>query len=342
MKVNNVASSLIIITLILLALFFGQSIIVPFLVALLIWFIVKKTRNMIDKVNFAHKYIPQWLKTGIASLIIFGIVMLLGQLLTSNIEEIAQSYDRYASNIEHVANEISQLLNINLTEEIRMFLDEFDFSTTLRSVFNSISDILGNLLMIFFYALFLFIEEGSFTQKMKLAFTDTQQYEQFMLTSTKIDKMLSSYISLKSLVSLITASLSFIVFWSIGIDSPFFWSALIFVFNFIPSIGSIISTLFPALFSLIQFGTFPPFLIIIFVVGGVQVLIGNYIEPRLMGNTLNISPLVAIIALAIWGAIWGITGMLLSVPITVAMIIVMAQFPKTRPIAVLFSEKGKV
>jgi predicted PurR-regulated permease PerM len=83
-------------------------------------------------------------------------------------------------------------------------------------------------------------------------------------------------------------------------------------------------------------------LIIIFVIGGIQLFVGNYLEPRLMGNTLNISPLFAIVALAVWGAIWGFTGMLLSVPITVAMIIVMAQFPKTRPIAVLLSEKGKV
>lgn len=337
MKINNVASSLIVIAFVLLALLYGQSIIVPFLLALLIWFIVKKIRDMIDKVSFVHKYIPQWLKTALASFAIFSVLMLLGRMMTRNIEEIVSSYQNYASNVEQISDQINQLLNIDLSEEIHSSVHSF-----FPSAMESISDILGNLMMIFFYTLFLFAEEGLFKKKLILAFSDSNRYDKILATFTKIDKMMSSYISLKSLVGLLTSSLSFIVLWAVGIDSPFFWAALIFLFNFIPSIGSIIATALPALFSLIQFGTFTPFLIILFVVGGIQVLIGNYIEPRLMGNTLNISPLIAIIALALWGAIWGITGMLLSVPITVAMIIVMAQFPKTRSIAILLSEKGKV
>ena len=98
----------------------------------------------------------------------------------------------------------------------------------------------------------------------------------------------------------------------------------------------------PALFALLQFGEFIPFLIILLGIGAIGLLVGSFLEPKLMGNTLNISPLIAIMALAFWGSIWGIVGMLLSVPITVAMIIVFAQFPQTRAIAILFSEKGRV
>ena len=101
-------------------------------------------------------------------------------------------------------------------------------------------------------------------------------------------------------------------------------------------------TLLPALFSLVQFGEFVPFLIILFGVGTVATLVGSLVEPRLMGNTLNISRLVAILSLALWGSLWGITGMLLSVPITVALIIILAQFKSTRPVAILLSEKGSV
>ncbi|MFT6983415.1 MAG: putative PurR-regulated permease PerM [Crocinitomicaceae bacterium] len=114
------------------------------------------------------------------------------------------------------------------------------------------------------------------------------------------------------------------------------------MFNFIPSVGPILGTIMPALFSLLQFGQFTPFLIILISLGIVAVLIGSFVEPRLMGNTLNISPLVAILSLAVWGAIWGIIGMLLSVPITVTMIIIFSQFKGTRNIAILLSEKGKV
>jgi len=83
-------------------------------------------------------------------------------------------------------------------------------------------------------------------------------------------------------------------------------------------------------------------LILLIVLGGIQFTVGNILEPRIMGNSLNISPLVALVALAFWGTLWGITGMFLSVPITVIMIIVFSQFKRTRPVAILLSEKGKL
>ena len=78
------------------------------------------------------------------------------------------------------------------------------------------------------------------------------------------------------------------------------------------------------------------------VVGAIQVVVGNILEPRLMGNSLNVSALVVILMLTFWGWLWGIVGMMLSVPITVTMVIVMAQFPATRWLAVLLSDKGQV
>jgi|TARA_B110000093_G_C12736131_1_gene312365 predicted PurR-regulated permease PerM len=175
-----------------------------------------------------------------------------------------------------------------------------------------------------------------------MIFNENGKKDGFQSTLKKIDKSLSSYISLKSLIASMTSTLSYFILLGVGIDSPVFWAFLIFMFNFIPSVGPILGTIMPALFSLLQFGQFTPFLIILISLGIVAVLIGSFVEPRLMGNTLNISPLVAILSLAIWGAIWGIIGMLLSVPITVTMIIIFSQFKGTRNIAILLSEKGKV
>ena len=196
--------------------------------------------------------------------------------------------------------------------------------------------------MIIFYVVFLFVEESLFQHKIKLIFEPRNRFDKVSQILQKIDKSMSSYIGLKSLVSLLTTTLSYFIMLAVGIDSPVFWAFLIFMFNFIPSIGPILGTLLPALFCLIQFGTFTPALIVLFGVGGVSVLVGSLVEPKLMGNTLNISPLVAILSLALWGSIWGIIGMLLSVPITVAMIIIFSQFPSTRSIAILLSEKGRV
>ena len=128
----------------------------------------------------------------------------------------------------------------------------------------------------------------------------------------------------------------------IGIDSPVFWAFLIFILNFIPTIGSLVATLFPAIFCLLQFGEFTQGIQVLIFVGSTQLVVGNLLEPRLMGNTLNISPLVVIISLSFWGAIWGITGMLLSVPIAVIMVIVFSQFEQTKSIAIMLSKRGKI
>lgn len=342
MKINNAASWVLILTFSVALLVIAKSVIIPFVAALLIWFIVKKTRDMIDKVGFIHKYIPRWIKTVLATLLIFFIITLTGGILTANIERIVDAWPSYEANIEQISKQITTTTGINVDEFLKENVNEETIAPYLESVFNSISELLGNLVMILFYTIFLFIEETLFDKKVRLFFHEQESYENYSSTMKKIDKMLSSYISLKSLVSFMTAGLSFLVFWLVGVDSPFFWAALIFFFNFIPSVGSIIATILPAVFSLLQFADFLPFAIILFVVGAIQVVVGNYVEPRLMGNTLNISSLVAFLALAVWGAIWGITGMLLSVPITVALIIILSQFQNTRSVAILLSEKGKV
>ena len=151
---------------------------------------------------------------------------------------------------------------------------------------------------------------------------------------------MSSYFTIKTLTSLLTGILSYFALLFIGIDAPVFWAFLIFLLNYIPTIGSLLATSFPAIFALFQFGELQPCLLVLVIVGAVQILVGNIIEPRLMGNTLNVSPLVVIIALSFWGFLWGIPGMFLSVPITVMMILFFAEFPATRPIAILLSEKG--
>lgn len=342
MNLTKTASWMIIISLILTVLIIGHSIILPFVIALLIWFIVKKIRNMIDKVGFVHKYIPTWIKSILASLFIFSMIFFIAKVLMNSIEKLSLSYPDYMENVGIIAIKINEYFKVDVREEITHFVHNFDFTNYLQSLFNSLSDIVGKMVMIIFYVIFLFIEESLFKSKFHLIFSKEEQHRDYLQVIGKVDKSLSSYISLKSLISLITTSLSYIVLVSVGIDSPLFWAFLIFMFNFIPSVGPIMGTILPALFSLIQFGEFLPFIIILVGVGGIATLVGSLVEPRLMGNTLNISPLVAIMSLAVWGAIWGITGMLLSVPITVALIILLAQFPSTRPMAILLSEKGKV
>jgi predicted PurR-regulated permease PerM len=143
-------------------------------------------------------------------------------------------------------------------------------------------------------------------------------------------------------VSLLTGGISYVILLLFGIDYAFLWAFLIFIFNYIPYIGSLVATLLPSVFAIIQFGSLWSFVWVFISIEVVQLVVGNYVEPKVMGRSLNLSPLVVVLALSFWGYIWGLLGMFLSVPITSILLITMAQFPATRNVAILLTENGKL
>jgi predicted PurR-regulated permease PerM len=271
----------------------------------------------------------------------FLVLGFITELLVYNIKALSHSSASYAANLDKMANMINDTFDINLRSLLGDYATDLDFAFILSTVVNSLTDILGNAFLIALYVLFLLIEESIFSAKLKAIFPESDRFERVDGIVRKIENAVTDYIGLKTLVSLITGVLSYIVLLILGIDSPVFWAFLIFLLNFIPTIGSLIATLFPAIYALLQFGELTPFVLVLVLVGLVQIIVGNILEPKIMGKALNISSLVAILSLSFWGWLWGITGMIISIPITVMIVIVFAQFPGTRPIAILLSGKGK-
>ena len=141
--------------------------------------------------------------------------------------------------------------------------------------------------------------------------------------------------------SLLTGILAFIIMKSVNLDFATFWAILIFLLNFIPTIGSIVSSAFPILFAVLQFNCdILPISIVTIGIIAIQLLIGNIIDPKIMGKRLNLSPLVLILSLVIWGSIWGVVGMFLCVPIMIILTIILLQFPSTKKFAMLLTEDG--
>jgi len=118
------------------------------------------------------------------------------------------------------------------------------------------------------------------------------------------------------------------------------WGLLIFLLNFIPTVGSIIATIFPAMIALAQSDGYSLFLLVLIGIGVLQIAIGNILEPRLMGSSFNLSPIVILLNLGLWGYIWGIPGMFLCVPFLIILTIILSHFPQTRSIAIILSSDG--
>jgi predicted PurR-regulated permease PerM len=339
---KNTAYFFITMIAIVISLIYGKNLLQPFVFALLLWFIIRVIRHGLNKVKFIENHFPSWLKSLIPSIILISIFTFAAKLLMTNINTLAQSYPIYEQNIATIIAQLNDLFQMNLVDYFKANTGEFDFGSLLKSIFQSLSDLLSDAFIILIYALFIFLEEANFHMKLKAVFPDQKKFEALNNVLSQIEKSITSYIGLKTLVGFITGLASYIALLFIGIEAPLFWAFLIFLLNYIPTIGSLIGTLFPAVFCLLQFGDFNNGLLVLGIVGGIQVIIGNLLEPKLMGNTLNISSFVAIFALSFWGALWGITGMLLSVPITVIMVIIFSHFTSTKAIAILLSEKGEI
>ncbi len=180
--------------------------------------------------------------------------------------------------------------------------------------------------------------------KMKALFPNDTNREKANNILHSISENIKTYISITTIISLGTGILTYFICELFGLEGAGLWGGFIaFILNFIPTIGSIIAVLTPFFFALVQLDLTTA-LFLIPALGIVQFTLGNIIQPRLMGNKLNISQFVVILSLVIWGgAMWGGTiGMFLSVPLMVILMIIFSQFEPTRPMAILISGNGQL
>jgi predicted PurR-regulated permease PerM len=337
---KKLAYSVIGIAGILAFLILAKDILIPFVYGVILWFLGRFFKDLAYKIPFFKKHLPSWLVSSVTFIFIVLVLVLISTVLTSNVNDLIDSYPGYQENINIIVEKINGVFNIDVYKKITERLRDFEFGSYLKTFADALSAIFGNIVMVLLYAVFVISEENSFMAKWKKLFRSPNSSNKASDILHKINTSLSDYIRLKTIVSVLTGVVGYVFLVIMKVDAPFFWALLMFLLNYIPTIGSTIATIFPAFFSLIQFGEFTPFLIILVGLGVLEWIIGNIIEPKIMGKSLNISPLVTIIALVAWGQIWGITGMVLSVPITVVMITVFSQFESTKKAAIMLSENG--
>lgn len=327
---------------IVMILVYTEEYVIPFIIALIIWFIIHELRENLQMIPFIKRKFPIWLQSTIAFFIINAVLLLIFELLFISMSQFSQSVALYEQNFEKSIGELNVLLDMDVMTKVHAYTAELNIGSVFSTAFDTITLVFGDAFIILLYVIFILIEESIFHIKLKLIYPSDKEQERITKLFAKMDYNLNRYLTLKTIVSLITGVFSYFVLLLFGIDAPFFWALLIFGLNYIPTVGSLIATVFPAVFAILQFGEIAPFFYILLAVGAIQVIVGNIIEPKIMGKTMNISSLVVITSLTIWGAIWGIMGMILSVPITVMMIIVCEEIPSLRFIAVMLSERGNL
>jgi len=203
------------------------------------------------------------------------------------------------------------------------------------SILNGVGDVLANVFLIFFTMVFILLEASTIPTKIAAAFG--KGADEFERPRIFLDN-LGRYLGIKTVVSIATGLLIGILTWTIGLDFPLLWGMLAFLLNYVPNIGSIIAAVPAVLMAMLQLGAGAAMAVALSFLG-VNMLFGNIIEPRLLGHGVGISPLIVFIGLVFWGWVFGPVGMLLSVPLTMALKMGLERDERTRWIALFLGSE---
>lgn len=324
----------------------GEQILLPLVLAILASYLITALGHRIERLSLGGWHPPGWLGLTAAIAAVLVVLALLVQLVAGSISDVVASAPRYQEQLQalfaRATRVAADLLGHDRPLTFTALLQEINLRAVLERFVNAFQAIAGNTFQVLAYVAFLLLERRMFDRKLRALFPNPQREQTVRATLRQIGSKIEAYVLIKTGISLLNSLLSYGILSLFGVDFAGFWALLVFVLNFIPYIGSPIAMIFPTVLALLQFGSLVTAALVLGSLFGIQAFVENVIEPRITGRTLNLSPVVVIISLSVWGAIWGIPGMILSVPLMVIIMITLAQFPKTRPVAVVMSERGEV
>lgn len=286
--------------------------------------------------------VPRVITVVVILLVLVALIFGLQDVLFENIRDFYLASDKY---IQALGREMQNLIDLaakyNVSLGVQDILQQLDIKGVLQGSFNFVVKLASSALFVLLFTAFILLERDSISQKAEEFSGRVGARMGFKSVIRNINRQVRHYIVWKTVISLATGLAALIVFLAFGLDAPYLWAFVIFTFNYIPAIGSIVASMFPIVLTLVQFGSVSMALLMTLCMLVIQVSIGNVIDPRVMGNKLNLSPLVVVISLLVWGKLWGISGMFLAVPIMATLNIIMANVPALSHISLLISNKPK-
>lgn len=312
-----------------------STLLIPLFLALFL------TMMFLPLVTFLQKLkTPNFLVFPIVTIITLGVLFLIYQIINETVSSILVNQDYLIDRFRIKVNSILDWINLNFKTDLSISKDLFDLDNyldkdklgnTAKNLASFLGSFSGSFFMFFLYYIFLLVGITNYNQY--IHYVQGNEGTGLISDIERIQKSILSYMLIKTLISLSTGIAVAITCLLFGINFAFFWGFLAFVLNYIPNIGSVSATIPPFLMSFIQYDTLQMPIIFLLILISIQVLIGNIIEPIIMGDRLKLNSLTVIFGLVFWGYIWGIPGMVVSIPLLVLLKLIFEHFPSTSIIA---------
>ena len=308
---------------------------VPFLIAVFLALITVRPMLWLQRKRIPSFLAALFIVTTI--LLIFGI---LGTILGSSIAEFTAALPGYQAQLDVIVAGVFDFVvkHLNGDESMESLGDMIDPGWVMglvATILNSLKGVLTNTFLIIFTMIFMLLEVSSVGTKVEAALGRSAES---LERPREFLHNLGRYLGIKTIVSSATGACAGVLAWSIGLDFPLLWAMLAFLFNYIPTIGSIIAAVPAVLLALVQLG---PGAAGVTAMGfaAINVVFGNIIEPRLMGYGVGLSPLIVFVGLVFWGWVFGPVGMLLSVPLTMTLKLALESDERTKWVAILIGSE---
>jgi predicted PurR-regulated permease PerM len=314
-----------------------RSILTPFALALFMMVIIDGLARVLE-----HRipHFPKKAALPLAVVITTALFGLVVYMIASRASAFVTQLVSYAPKLNALVVQVSEHLNIPAPHTAGELISELNLPHYLSSVANAFKDVASGAAFVLVYLIFLFISRGGLEHKAHLLFSRSESFENARRVFIRIRTGIERYVWVQTITGAMIAAASWVLMQLVGLNNAPFWAFLIFIFAYVPILGGAIGIFMPAIFALVQFDTQWQALALL---GGAELihfLMGNFVTPRMQGVSLNVDPIMVVLALAFWGAIWGVPGMFLSTPLTVVAIVILIQFPNTRWIAILLSRDG--
>jgi predicted PurR-regulated permease PerM len=313
-----------------------QNIFIPIVLAVFLSYLFRPISEQLVKIK-----IPRV----VSLFIILAVITVIGrywvQILINNTREFIAFYPTLESQtLTTLTRWLQEYLHIetpNISSIMQSARLQELFSSSVKISFSA----LGTFLLTLLILIFIYLSYGNYPNLIKKAFgKDSRRLGEIFEMIRNINRQITQYFIVKTLISVGTGALTGLACAILGIKFAALWGFLAFLLNYIPYVGSIVAVILPILLSILQFPhSFKPFAtggVLI----GIQLFMGNYLDPEMMGNRFNLSPIVIIFSLFFWGYVWGIVGTFLAVPITATIKIIISNIEPLKPVAVLMSKRA--
>jgi len=323
------------------ALYVLHSILIPFVLAA---FIAVLFKPIVTKLRSWGA--PTWLGLIIVLILSGGAIYGVSAIVSLGIDSAIEKAPAYAEKVGRILGDVErsigsytgQILGSGTKTKLSQLVSADRAITVATSWLGTAVSIMVDGAMVLLFLIFMVLGGEYFPVKMEAAFRGTRAFPLVDVYHTINSKVLS-YLRVKTMFNILNGLVMFAVLTIFGVDFAPVIALLAFLFNYLPNIGSFITTAIPFLVATIQYEDLGLSLLLVGILVVLQNIVGNVLEPRAMGQSLDLSPVAVLFSLVFWGWMWGIVGMILSVPILAILKAVMEHFPTTRPIAILIGNR---